>query len=592
MFLLYPPAVPGGLPLTPIPTTQTTPNALPIPTTPVTPAVPGNPLDIIHGQFQALPQQNAVKDAQLADMAKKLKLYEDGYLKSLEERQKADQAVGLLKQQAQEISARMEALTKEASAKDAAARTELTKLRNESKMVSDMMASKEKQFAESGKAVESLQKERDLLRGDVVRLQDELAKAKRDNVKPDEMAKLLADNSRLKQELEVTRQQVETLKVESAKKDADLAMKEGEIVVLKTQLGDIQAEIAKLRQENTGYQTQVADLTMKLKEMTQGLDGQPTGIKSDSTLAHENQTLRAIIMRNLRQQERLRQSKELVINEMRKMENVSRLLMENLEDMTAGKVRITVDEEALFSEPELREILAVNGVSATLEATTTRPKTINKGQVSPPVATGASSGLTVEEKLLVQAENALQSQDYKAAEQNLKDALRANPKNATALLSLAGIKINQRKQDEAEVLLQKALVYQPNNAAAHYRLGVCYFQQNKLVDASNSFEKAARNERSNARAHHYLGIIASKMSNRARAEAEFKSALAVDPGYGDAHFNLAVLYATGNPPNLDRAREHYRLAIKKGVAPDASLERLINSNAGPAPRIVDKTAAR
>src|SRR4029077_16779918 len=67
--------------------------------------------------------------------------------------------------------------------------------------------------------------------------------------------------------------------------------------------------------------------------------------------------------------------KELAIAEMKKLEIKSETLLENLEDLTSGKVRITVDEESLFTEPELRIIVAAKGgVNATLEANSTKAK--------------------------------------------------------------------------------------------------------------------------------------------------------------------------------------------------------------------------
>ena len=74
------------------------------------------------------------------------------------------------------------------------------------------------------------------------------------------------------------------------------------------------------------------------------------------------------------------------------------------------------------------------------------------------------------------------------------------------------------------------------------------------------------------------------MSNPAKAEAEFKSALAIDPSFGDAHFNLAVLYATSDPPDFEKAREHYAKALGRGIPKDAGLEKLLQN--------VNHTAAR
>jgi tetratricopeptide (TPR) repeat protein len=207
--------------------------------------------------------------------------------------------------------------------------------------------------------------------------------------------------------------------------------------------------------------------------------------------------------------------------------------------------------------------------------------------------------MTPEEKLMVRAEQALQSQDFKEAERDLQDVLRANPKNVDALIGLAGIKRTDKKQAEAEVLLQKCLVYEPTNASALYWLGVCQFQQNRLPDALTSFDKCVVTDKKNAKAHHYLGIISNTMSNRRRAEAEFKSALAIDPDYADAYFNLAVLYATSSPPDFDKAREHYQNALRRGIHSDAALEKLLDlkvqkseGNAPAAVKMPDKTAQR
>lgn len=556
----------------PSPTAPTAPGPAPMPQ-----AAPGlaNPLDIIKNQFDEMQRQNA-------DMAGKLKLYQDGYTNALTERQKAEGDRDLLIQQMKALNSKLDTLTKQSGAKDAAAQQEIQKLRNESKMVADLLATRAKQFDDTNKIIESLKKEKEALLANQKKLEEDLAKAKRESVMPGDVAKLMAENTRLKQELDVARKQVETMKTEGTKKDQEIA-------ALKTQLTGIQTEIAKLRQENTVYQTQVADLTVKLKEMNSDIQ-KPTAGKPDSRLAKENETLRAIIMRHLRQQERLRQSKEMVIAEMKKLEVSSTALMENLEDMTSGKVRVTVDEESLFSEPELKVILASNGgVSATLEATSTKSKTGTR-KVAVPV--NAASSISTEEKLMVQADQALQSKDFREAEKALQDALRANPKNTAALISLAGIKLNEKKQAEAEVLLQKCLVYEPDNASALYRLGVCYFQQSKMTDALASFEKSVLKDKNNARAHHYLGIISNSMSNRPRAEAEFKSALAIDPGYGDAHFNLAVLYATSNPPDFDKAREHYRNALQRGIVADPALEKLIKSSEAPTVKVKNSTVAR
>jgi Tfp pilus assembly protein PilF len=184
---------------------------------------------------------------------------------------------------------------------------------------------------------------------------------------------------------------------------------------------------------------------------------------------------------------------------------------------------------------------------------------------------------------MAHAEEVMLRKDHQAAALAYQDVLRANPKNITALTSLAGIRLQEAKYEEAEVMLQKCLVYDPENPVAFYRLGVSYFQQNRMDEAYTMFAKSVERKNDNARSRHYMGIIATKMGNRDKAEAEFKGALAIDPGYGDAHFNLAVLYVTSNPPNLVLARQHYQSALARGVKADPTMDKLMQENKGAAP---------
>lgn len=558
----------------------TQPGYQPIPAAPpqATPGAPvtaggmTNPLDMINQQFQALQQQNAQLQAQL-------KLYEDGYRNSLRDRQQATQDRDLLAKQNQELLARMAALEKKVSEGDPAAKAELEKVKNESSMVANLLDNSNKQLVEANKAIESLQKEKDALLTNQTKLEGELTEAKKNSMNPDELKKLIADNTRLKQELEVARKQVEAIRAEGGKKDE-------EITTLKGQLASIQTELTKLRQENTAYQGQVADLTVKLKELNQQMEK----VSADQTLAsaesekvkNENKMLHTIIMRQIRQQERQRQAKELVIAEMNKMENASRTLMDNLEEMTSTKVMLTLEEESLFTEPELKEIFASAAVSGTLEAKSSRGSSKKatpvgkEDNLSLPTGGPENYGSSPEQKLMNQAFEAIERSDFKTAEQAYQDALRANPRNTVALANLAGIKLQDKKHSEAELLLQKCLVYEPDNQAAYYRLGICYFQQNKLNEALSNFDKCVSMNSNDALAHHYLGIIASRMGNRSKAEAEFKSAVAADPDYGDAYFNLAVLYATTEPKNMTLARKHYLSALEHGIKEDSAMEKILN----------------
>ena len=76
-------------------------------------------------------------------------------------------------------------------------------------------------------------------------------------------------------------------------------------------------------------------------------------------------------------------------------------------------------------------------------------------------------------------------------------------------------------------------------------------------------------------AHNYLGIVLAASGNGKAGESEIMKAIEINQKYADAHFNLAVIYATGKPPSKMMAKKHYAKAIELGAPPDASLEQLI-----------------
>jgi len=564
------------------------PVTTPAPTAGAPPAPPQNgamnPGDIINQQFQALQKQNADLQRQINELLTQRKIYEDGYTNSIREKQKVEQDRDLLAKQKAELDARIAKSATETSGSVA----ELAKLRNEAKMVGEMISLRDQQLAEKDKTIAALQSQNKSMLARQKDLELELENMKRDTSKPEQVRNLLAENSRLKIELKSAREQVDALKTSGEKKDVEIAS-------LKKQVATIQGDLAKLRQENTAYQSQVADLTLKLKEVNARIAKTPAGKSGgNSKLAEENAMLHDIIMRELRHQERQRQAKELVIAEMKKMENASRTLMDNLEEMTSVRIKIAADEEPLFTGPELKLLVAASGVRATLMAENDTEK--GGGKAKPEPAASGAKTVKPDQKLLRDAVNAADKGDFKTAEQLYQDALRANPKSTTALISLAVIKQQQRKYDDARVLLQKCIAIEPDNEQANYRLGVGYFQRGKMDDALACFEKSVAKSGENARAHHYLGIIAGRLGNRHRAESEFKQALAIDPKYGDAHFNLAVLYATSKPPDWDLARKHYRTALDQGMKTDAALEKLLKKSESAAPAEAKKekasTAAR
>lgn len=446
------------------------------------------------------------------------------------------------RQAAQRLAAAEEA-GKEASQKLADASLRITTLEKER---NDILAEKETAVKERDAAV----KERNELSTQNLGMKTEIEALKKRSPASKEVQAIVAENERLKKELETVQKQVETLQTDVTRKDQQIAE-------LKGQISTLQTEMVTLRQQSSTYQTQVADLTLQLKNLR---EGKPDLLTPE--LAKENQLLREVVMRQLRSQYRQQQAKELVLAELQKMEGVSEKLLEQVEELRQARMTLTPDEEKLFSDPAVTEMLNGNPIQGMLIAR------------APESEAQAHEAKSIE-TLLTKANEAFMAQKFAQAATLFEDALRTDPKNTSALVGLGYARQRENKLTEAEAALKKCLAIDETNELAAFHLGVTRFKQQRWNDATADFEKALAKNPKNARARHYLGIISTKLNLLDRAEREFKTALAIDPNYGEAHFNLAVLYATWDPPKWDKAKAEYDEALKKGVTPDEALEKLL-----------------
>lgn len=447
-----------------------------------------------------------------------------------------------------------EVAAKDASQKLADSSLRITALEKER---NELLAERDatiKQRDEAIAARDTAIEERDKLSAQNLGMKTEVEALKKRAPASDEVKQIVAENDRLKKELETAQQQVATLQADTTRKDQEIAQ-------LRSELTTLQTEMTALRQQSGSYQTQVAELTMQLNNLR---EGKPDLLSPE--VAKENQLLREIVMRQLRSQYRQQQAKDLVLAELKKMENVSSKLLEQVEELRGSRMTLSPDEEKLFSDPSVREMLGGDSIQGTLIAKAPKPD-----GVADPVQKPADA-------LLDKANEAFSAQKFSDAAALFQDALRADPKNTTALVGLGYSRQRENKLGEAEAALKKCLTIDPNNDLAAFHLGVTHFKQQRWNDATAAFEKGLEKGPKNARAHHYLGIISTRLSLMDRAEREFKTALAIDPNYGEAHFNLAVLYATWNPPKWDKAKAEYDQALKKGVTPDEALEKLLKGN--------------
>ena len=165
--------------------------------------------------------------------------------------------------------------------------------------------------------------------------------------------------------------------------------------------------------------------------------------------------------------------------------------------------------------------------------------------------------------------------NYLDAEKAYRKILAKSPRNLYTLSNLGVVLFRSGKYKLAEEMFNKAIAVAPEDGFSHCTLGIVYYQESKLDEAVNELTKALAINPKNPTAHNYLGITASQKGWPEAAQKELETAVSLDASYADAYFNLAVVFATQQPPNKEEARKYYKRAVELGAEADAALEQLI-----------------
>src|SRR5205814_4280060 len=164
---------------------------------------------------------------------------------------------------------------------------------------------------------------------------------------------------------------------------------------------------------------------------------------------------------------------------------------------------------------------------------------------------------------------------YRTAEIQYQEILDEAPNNLYALSNLGVVYVRRGRLKAAESTLKKALAVSPKDEFVHTTLGIVYYRQSKFDDAFTKLTKSLEINPKNPIAHNYLGITASQKGRLGEAEKDILQAIANTPVHADAHFNLAVIFATTQPASKELAKRHYTKATALGTQPDPSLEKLL-----------------
>lgn len=399
--------------------------------------------------------------------------------------------------------------------------------------------------------------------------------------------KLMSDNTMLMAKLTDAEATIKTFKAQGEEKDKQIA-------AMKLEMGTVKQQLADAKKQSETYQVQMTALQTKLDTQAKELTQLKTDVKLSETerkkLAEENETLRGIVVRQMKQQAVREKTKQIVLTELAKLDVSSKALLDQIEFLGQPVVKLTEKEKKLFKQPTIEIGDAEIAISSPKEATAanTPPpmEATPKGPIELPKVPDATKPAVTPDanvaKTPVEGELPTNSADPKMAEANPAPAGKGtepstnipgtsgttpSPTKSTAGNSAGTTADNMTAPDsgspavppellsqareakdqfdkgnyrDAEKTYERILQKAPNNLYILSNLGVVRFRAQKLKLAEEAFKKAIAIAPEDAFSRCTLGIVYYSEGKYDEAVNELTKALAINPKNATAHNYLGI----------------------------------------------------
>ena len=417
---------------------------------------------------------------------------------------------------------------------------------------------------------------------------------------------------------------------------SDAKEKEQVIAGLQSSLESVRAELTeaqnKLRDDRQRFdQLQLVNdqLLKEYDEVTGALAAVKLGdltAAEAKLIQQENEVLRGIIMRQIKEQARREQAFRLAQEEMDRLEIKSDTLSDKIIQLAKPTLELSEDEREMLKFPVVT-VLDASGDTIKAQVELLKPKvddiaatSVEDAAANPPqeeevvitatdsmvetVAGDAEAAPTAEATeateaaetaaptppstevppevlaLIAEAREQFVRGNFAAAEKLYQQLAELQPNSVVALANLGVAQFRQGKLTAAQLALEKAIAASPNDAFSLTTLGAVMIEQNRIQDSIGYLERASEAAPDDPITLNYLGVASSQLGQFGKAEQSLRRAITVNPGYAEAHFNLAVIYATAKPPSIALAKRHYEKALELGAGPDKRLASMLQGEPG------------
>ena len=463
-------------------------------------------------------------------------------------------------------------------------------------------------------------------------------------------ADLIEANRQLEGKLAEAAMQVEGMASDAKEKEQVIAGLQSSLDSVREELADAQSKLRDDRERFDKLQLVNDQLLKEYDEVTGALAavqlGDVTAVEA-KLIQQENEVLRGIIMRQIKEQARREQAYRLAQEEMDRLEIKSDTLNDKIIQLAKPTLELSKAEQEMLKrpvvtvlhasddtitaqveifKPKVEDLAAAPGgggpedapieaevvaedapqvevevvtedvaapvaevESEAVAADTLPPETAGDAEEeAQPTGSPDEAGASPPEAdippevlaLIAEAREQFVRGNFSAAEKLYQQFVELQPNSVVALANLGVTQFRQGKLTAAQLALEKAIAADPNDAFTLTTLGAVMIEQNRIEDSLAYLERASEVVPDDPVTLNYLGVAASQLGQFGKAEQSLRRAITVNPEYAEAHFNLAVIYATAKPPSLALAKRHYEKALELGSGPDARLDSLLRSNPG------------
>ena len=428
-------------------------------------------------------------------------------------------------------------------------------------------------------------------------------------------ADLIEANKQLEEKLAAAAKQIEGMESDAAAKgevisglNADLDKVRAELAAAQTKLKDDRERFDQLQLANDQLLKEYDEVTGALAAVKLG----DVTAAEAKLIQQENEVLRGIIMRQIKEQARREQAYRLAQEEMERLEIRSDTLNDKINQLAKPTLELSSAEQEMLKRPVVTVLKEEEGsIKAQIELLKPNPgesaastdATAADGEApADAAATEATAAVTPSETpatetaaaatslatevppevtaLITEARDQFVRGNFAAAEDLYQKYVELQPNNVVALANLGVSQFRQGKLTAAQLALEKALAVDPKDAFTLTTLGAVMIEQNRIEDAIGYLERANTSQADDAITLNYLGVASSQLGQFGKAEQSLRRAITVNPEYAEAHFNLAVIYATAKPPSIALAKRHYEKALELGSTPDKRLASMLQSDPG------------